>query len=244
LGFSATSANTVINVFPVPVVSITPSSAAFCQGDSALLTANAVNGYTYQWMMNNNPVAGETSPNYYVSAAGNYSYVATTPVGCSGTSTVVVVNVNALPATPVITQNGNLLSAPAGYSYQWYLNGNLIVGAITQNYSATTSGNYTVEISDLNSCSSLSAPYAFTPTDISSAVSISSSTLYPNPNDGHFTITLGNNKTETVMELFDAQGQLLEQRMIQQNSTIDLSVYAKGFYFVRVDGVTHKLIIQ
>jgi hypothetical protein len=50
-----------------------------------------------------------------------------------------------LPATPVITQSGNLLSTTGGFaSYQWFLNGNPISGATSSSHNATQDGNYTL----------------------------------------------------------------------------------------------------
>ncbi|MEP7265069.1 MAG: T9SS type A sorting domain-containing protein [Bacteroidota bacterium] len=53
------------------------------------------------------------------------------------------------------------LTAPAGGTYQWYLNGNTIAGATASTYSANVSGTYTCFVS--SPCgSNLSAPFGFT----------------------------------------------------------------------------------
>jgi hypothetical protein len=328
-GCSATSASSVINVFANPVVSVTPSSQTFCAGDSALINAQAVNGYTYQWMLNSVNISGATASSIYATSAGNYAYTATTPLGCSAISPVAVVTVNAappasitaagattfcaggnvqldantgsgltyqwqlnnsaitgatgqnyvanasgdydvivtnsngcsatssattvtvnpLPNIPVITQNGNTLSAPAGYIYQWYFNGNPITGATSQTYMATQAGNYTVEIWDVNSCSSISASYTFTPTGISVSTESLSSTVFPNPfsESADLVVTLPEEMNVTI-EIYNVLGEktaeLLPGKLPAGNNHLNLGrsdFAAAGTYFIRISCGTSML---
>lgn len=58
--------------------------------------------------------------------------------------------------TPVITQNGSLLSTSSGYSfYQWYMNGNP-VGTNSNTYTVTANGSYQVEATNVSGCSLVS----------------------------------------------------------------------------------------
>jgi hypothetical protein len=72
--------------------------------------------------------------------------------------------------------------------------------------------------------------------------------IYPNPTNGIINIAVGNN-TESTVQIYNASGQLLLDRNVNSgNVTFDLSEYAKGIYFVRVEsaGKIHfeKIIIS
>jgi gliding motility-associated-like protein len=87
----------------------------------------------------------------------NYAY-SLTANGCTSAPYTVSVTVNPTPQTPVITPAGPvsicsgttvLLSAPAGYTYQWS------TGATTQSISVSTAGTFTVVVKDATGCQSL-----------------------------------------------------------------------------------------
>jgi hypothetical protein len=181
---TSTSSPSIVTVNMVPTASFTANGpTTFCQGDSVTLNATTASDYTYQWIMNGNMINGATLASYTAAISGSYNVIVANSSSCSDTSAVTSVVANPLPATPGIAQSGNILSAPAGYTYQWYLNGNPIAAATSQTYMASTSGNYSVEVSDPNSCSSLSAPYTFTPTEIYQSVIVTAptATIFPNP---------------------------------------------------------------
>jgi hypothetical protein len=123
----------------LPSLQVTPSAnQAICQGDSVVLQAPNVDGYTYQWLKNGTSIPGATSYSYTVKAIGSYS-VTLTSSPCAGTSNVVVVNVSSLNA-PIIsigvtsgsnpTCIGNAITFTATVTnggatpvYQWKVNG-------------------------------------------------------------------------------------------------------------------------
>lgn len=59
----------------------------------------------------------------------------------------------------------NVLQAPSGSSYQWYLNGVPIDGGTEQVFLPTASGSYTVQIKDSYGCTPTSGPFVLIPTD-------------------------------------------------------------------------------
>lgn len=74
-------------VVAAPVVSVTPSSAAICNGQSATLTASGAGNY--EWFIGGNPVA--TGPTLTTSPAVTTTYTVTGDVGgCPGSATVTV----------------------------------------------------------------------------------------------------------------------------------------------------------
>jgi hypothetical protein len=89
----------------------------------------------------------------------------TNAAGCSATSAVTTVTVNANPATPTITaggpttfcQGGSVtLTSSAGTSYLWSS------GATTQSITVNAAGNYTVTVKNASGCGTTSAPTTVT----------------------------------------------------------------------------------
>ena len=87
--------------------------------------------------------------------------------GCSGSTYDVAVTVNPTPPTPVISPSGPttfctgdnvVLSAPAGYSYQWS------TGATTQSITVSTPGSYSVVVKDAFGCQSAASAAVTTAT--------------------------------------------------------------------------------
>src|SRR5205085_12481731 len=107
---------------------ITPASATFCEGGSATLTATG--GSSYEWRLNDVPIAGETGSTITVTQAGTYSAIiieGDCNVPASNTSTITV-NPNPSgtisPASAAICQGGSVvLTATGGTSYTWFLDG-------------------------------------------------------------------------------------------------------------------------
>lgn len=67
------------------------NNGILCERDSLQLTATG--GSTYQWFLNDNPIAGRTSPTLVVSRAGSYRVTATDANGCKGNSNAQTVTV-------------------------------------------------------------------------------------------------------------------------------------------------------
>jgi hypothetical protein len=55
--------------------------------------------------------------------------------------------------------------------------------------------------------------------------------IYPNPNDGHFNITLSAPVEDAWLEFYDMAGRKLHTQSVG-NQTIDVSVFAVGSYWV------------
>jgi hypothetical protein len=152
---SSASAPTVVTVNPAPATpTITPGGpTTFCTGGSVTLTSSSASGN--QWLLNGNPIGGETNQQYVATGAGNYTVIVTAS-GCpSAPSTAVTVTVNPIPATPIIGTSGPTtfcaggsvtLTSSSASGNQWFLNGNPIGGATAQQYVATGAGSYTVTV--------------------------------------------------------------------------------------------------
>jgi len=166
-----TGTPTVVNLNTLPTATVTPATVTpFCQGDSAVLTANAGQFLTYQWQLGGTPISGATSGIYAAKANGTYTVVVTnSQTGCSQVSASIPITVNAAPnstitpaGNPTFCQGGSvtLNASTAGITgYQWYLNGNPIpgtAGGTAASYPAIATGQYSVKVTGTNGCTATS----------------------------------------------------------------------------------------
>ncbi len=161
------SGSTPVTINPLPATpTATPGGpTTFCAGGSVLLTSSSASGN--QWLLNGNPIGGQTNQTYSATASGSYTVTTTDGNSCtSAPSAATTVTVNPIPATPTITPGGPttfcaggsvLLTSSSASGNQWLLNGNPIGGQTNQTYSATASGSYTVTVTTTGCTSSPSA---------------------------------------------------------------------------------------
>lgn len=127
---------------------LTPSvtgDLAFCDGESSLLDAGT--GYnTYLWS------DGSNAPQLTVSSSGTYSVTVSNADGCTGQTSVTVVE-NLLPVVSIsgaanfCAGSTSTLSATPGFAtYQW------TGGSDTETLAVTSGGNYQLTVTDGNGC--------------------------------------------------------------------------------------------
>jgi hypothetical protein len=59
--------------------------------------------------------------------------------------------------------------------------------------------------------------------------------IFPNPNNGSFTIDLENTEN-AVVKIYIISGQLILQKILAENTTkIDLTKHSKGMYLVKIE---------
>lgn len=230
----ATSNNISITINPLPSAAITPSSAqTICQGDSVRLSAPAGNT-SYLWNGSNG-----TTQSIYAKLAGSYSVTVTNVNGCSAVSNPVTVNVNPLPAVPVITNSGDSLFSSQAVTYHWYLNSSAISNATNPNLLMTSDGQYQVLITDSNGCSNISTIYNEVNLGVRDILASLDVKLYPNPNNGAFILEFSDGKTR-VADITDETGRVVVSNMIVSGkASFDMEKVSSGVYFLIVheDGV-------
>lgn len=148
-----TMASATVNVFPSPVVTITPDPAFLCDaGDTIMLTG--LGDVSMQWYMDGVMIPGETDTTYIAGAAGIYNMIATNSDGCSD-SAAVGLTVMVAPATidflaPLdsshICEGDSIgLKVSAGATtYDWLLDGSPVASGSASTLDVGVGGDYTV----------------------------------------------------------------------------------------------------
>jgi gliding motility-associated-like protein len=149
-GFATVTSHVAVKINAIPATPAinTDGPSTLCDGGSVTLSSGQ--GTSYLWS------TGAKTASINVTVSGSYKVQITDAHGClSAESAVKVITVNALPATPVISESGSLtfcsggsvtLTSGAGSSYLWS------TGAATQSVIINRSGSYTVKITNSNGC--------------------------------------------------------------------------------------------
>ena len=203
----------IVNTLPLAAGTIT-GAATICQGSTGVsYSIAAINGATgYNWTVPAGAtiISGANTNNitvdYSLSAtSGNVSVSGVNACG-TGNPATSAITVNIKPATPVITQNVNILTSSEPTGNQWYRNGIIIAGATSQTYTIPQDGTYTAVVT-LNGCSS----------DVSNSIVVIHTGLanfeagvvnvYPNPSNGTFWLSINSPVSEVFdMELYNGFG--------------------------------------
>lgn len=233
---TATSDSLRMTVLASPTATISPSGPlAFCGGGSVRLNGPS-NGRTYQWVHNNQPIAGATSGTYTATITGYYKLKITTSAFCPSVSDSVLVTAYPLPF-PQVNRNGNVLSTASTYtSYQWYFNNQAIAGATANTYTISRDGRYKVVVSDADGCGGTSVDVPVNSLRVS-AVSGADIVIYPNPASKMIHI---NSPVAVNIALSSMDGKVVLQ---QENARyLDISSLAEGIYMMQIFNNEHKLL--
>jgi len=192
------------------------------------------NGDIYTWRGNDYSISGT----YYDSL---YTFL-----GCDS---VYVLVLNVLTIDVTVTQNGTILSANAtGANYQWVDCDNayaIIPNETNSVFTATANGNYAVIITQ-NTCVDTSACFNVTGVFTENVKGKEILDIYPNPNNGNFTLYSSEN---AYIIVHNAIGEIVYQGLIE-SGTHDFSMnqLANGVYYFNIMGnnmlINKKLVIQ
>lgn len=260
-GCTSAGGTTTVVVNPSPSAPTAGSNSPVCAGATLNLTATTVSGATYSWTGPNGYTSTAQNPsiaNTHTTNSGTYSVKATSSNGCSsGTSTVsVTVNPVVTPAvtfTPPALSLGLNASVKASVTnggtaptYQWYKNGVAVSGQTDSIYSNVTLAHgdtLCVVVHGSAACDSPATVKAcIYPTLGVSTVSGSADNiqLYPNPNDGSFTV-YGNlpYTDDATIEVYNIIGQMVYKQSahVQNNllnNQIKLEDVSSGIYILKV----------
>ncbi len=143
-----------------PSVSISASNTTICMGTTVNFTATGVDGGstpTYQWMLNNAPIAGETNSTYSSSTLDDVDVVSCEMTSSCNTSlsslsndiimsvlpianpdVLAVESANSVCAGTSITFTAIPTDGGASPAYQWFLNGAALVGETNGTYTSSS----------------------------------------------------------------------------------------------------------
>jgi len=125
-----------------------------------------------------------------------------------GASSSFYININPVPPTPIITANGYVLKSDAFSGNQWYHDGVAIAGATNQTYTVPASApGWYWTIVTLNGCASDSSNRLYIQGVGVSEQSTHPVNIYPDPNDGHFSISFySQQETDLQVEIYNSLG--------------------------------------
>ncbi len=150
------------------------------------------------------------------------------------------VMVHPLP-TPTIIQNNTTLSSGSYSSYQWFYEGNPLSGATAQSHIAIANGNYHVIVTDLNGCSNSSDTVLVGNVSVigvnNGFISVE---IFPNPNDGAFTINGEiENSGDITVSITDMLGRAIKTQMVHVkekhfSESIKMNFLPASQYFLKI----------
>ncbi len=227
-----------ITVNPLPNPTITANGPlTFCSGGNIILDAG--NWSTYLW----NTTA--TTETITASSSGTYSVTITNNNGCSA-STAQTVTVNPLPTVTdtstlsnvciqwaIFNLNGGI---PAGGTYSGI---GVVLNQFNPNLAGLGTRTITYIYTDGNGCTnSATHNLIVNPcTDVPTITDADFVTLFPNPNDGNFTVKYSVSTAVTAIRVVDITGRIVLIHTlsgIEGSQEINASDLAKGVYYYEV----------
>lgn len=159
------SRNIVVNNVPAAIF-VADDGTVICNNVAVDFNTNAVNGVSYQWNLNGNPVTNLAAGNthYGASVAGTYTLLAVSN-GCSATSTASVVTNGVTPTATISSASTSFCpgasvvinsSLQNGETINWYLNNSQIPNATSASYIADAAGDYKAVITSATFCKATS----------------------------------------------------------------------------------------
>ncbi len=233
---SATGAVSTVTVNSLPIISV--NSGSICAGQSFTMVPTGATTYTYS---NGTDVVIPASND-------SYTVTGTDANGCvSATGAVSTVTVNALPVLTAATNNTLLcvgqtatLSVSGATTYTWSTTENTTSIAV----SPTVQTTYTVNGTDANGCSNniTVTQNVSACTGIATLSNDASINVYPNPNNGLFTLELTTTSKVTVT---NALGQVVITETFEAGKhNLDIHNETTGVYFVKVIENNKQQIIK
>lgn len=192
-------------------VDIKATKTSFCEGENAILTAqaasNITNLFNYEW--NDHSFGDQKS----VSSAGTYAVTVSDENGCTSSDSIkITVNQPSASEFSVTAYNG----------YVW--NGQIY----TQN------GDYQQVLTNKYGCDSIVTLH------LKLTVGIDGNTrspfaVYPNPTSGEVHISNAKSVPGAELRIYTIEGQLIANKRIDEEmTTINLHTFPEGLYFIRL----------
>jgi len=238
-GCTDTTATYTTTLFADPDTTVTATQTLFCASDSA--TISAASGYDYLWN------TGDTTQSITVNTTGGYYVTLTSTDGCMATTDTTMITVVPDIVLPQITSNGlgwvitgstTGFSVPVdtNYTYQWGIQGGSIqFGQGTDSIAVLwgiPDSNVAVWVVISNGVCSDSVGISINISGIGTDEgALQNVRLFPNPNDGYFTVEVGEAYVGASYEVVDGMGRPIERGVITATTqSFDLADKPKGVY--------------
>jgi hypothetical protein len=228
---------TTVTVNPNLVINL-GGTITQCGGNVLLDAQNA--GATYLWSTT------ESTQSITVSASGTYFVDVTDGNGCTGSDTAIV-TINPIPTVTASATSTNvclsdpnvaLTGSPAGGTWS----GAGVTGSSFSPSAAGTGPHFTTyTFTDANGCTgtgvvtiSVNACVGFAEQSLENGI-----TIFPNPNNGTFTLDVNTTVNELQIEITDMQGRIVyasSENDVQAGfaKQINIDATASGLYFMRI----------
>lgn len=229
-----------------------PDNMTVCYGEQAEFTVTTNNATSYQWQKDGVDISGETTNTYTIASAaendeGDYTCIvknACSSFTSNGASLLVK------KSTQIITQPAginanigdnitfNVEAEGESLIYQWRFDGTDISGASNAAHQIVSvvennAGEYTVFVS--GDCGDVTSEAA----NLSISTSIEELSdfgikVYPNPSQGIFNISYGENNQEVDVIIYNLEGKVVYQAKHNSSANIvEMSDKSKGMYIIR-----------
>jgi len=231
-------------------VTASANPAEICEGGSSQLNAFAMGGtgsYSYEW----SPTTGLSNPNVQnptATPSETTTYTVTVSDGSNSVTDEATVTVNPVPGTPTISIDDNMLVSDATDGNQWYDSNGPIAGATGQTYEPLATDNYYTIVTNEFGCESEQSNTIYFVYTGMFEKNINSISLYPNPNNGIFTLELNSEVDDDVnIKILNSLGAVVyEKENIEATgnfkTTIDLSELYKGLYFLVIENYQGRTV--
>jgi hypothetical protein len=252
---SIQAGNNVVIVGNSPVTATDPVITSFTPTSGPVGATVTINGTNFSATPANNTVSfnGTVAT---VTASTTTTITTTVPAGATtGKITATVGSATATSsgnfsvtcanlAKPTITQTGSSdltsstltsSAAPAGGTYQWFVNNTAITGATSQSYSTADVGSYTVRITVSGGCNATSDPFIIIVTDTEQPIVARNIVLYPNPVLDWLTVSLGKTEGKKDIAVYEATGKPFKtHETLGKEVNLYVADYPTGMYIVKV----------
>ena len=238
-----------------PTVTSTTTDVS-CNGGNNGLAATSVSGglSPYAWLWDD--PAGQTTAIAQGLSAGTYSVQVTDNSGCITTTSMTITEPPALVVTSTSTNVGAVpctgtasVSAVGGtppYTYLWS------TGQTTSGIAGLCEGTYTATVTDANGCSDIISEFVQVPIGLEEYYELPNIDVYPNPNQGTFTIVFNLGRRQDVLvKLYAISGQVVYQaRLLNQNGQnkheVTLPDHSRGMFLLQTimdDRIVNQKVI-
>lgn len=235
-----TSEVLTVTVNPNPTVSIVANPSVICSGQTITLTASGANNYTWTPISATGSVVTDNP-----TVTTTYSLIGEQNGCFDNTSITVIVNPNpsissisVADATQPSCNNGSATVTVTGgttpYTYLWSGSTSTTNVATGLNGTGGSGTTHTVTITDANGCSVLQTFTVSCVTGIESMTNAGVLNVYPNPNNGIFTVTTIDNATKNI-KITDVLGRIItEFTTTEKDVNINIENFSRGIYLLEI----------